>query len=101
MTLFFQEYEIKVLGEKVNGMDLELELKADACVVLEGNLRTAEEEMQKEREGLKSLRLEESDEAGDIRALNLRLLSAARPDTQNESTSRLRSLGRLGCDSRN
>ena len=69
MTLFFQEYEIKVLGEKVNGMDLELELKADASVVLEGNLRTAEEEMQKEREGLKSLRLEESD-------------SAARPDTQ-------------------
>jgi hypothetical protein len=79
VTLFFQEYEIKVLTEKVNGMDLELELKADACVVLEGNLRTAEEEMQKEREGLKSL---ESD-------------SAARPDTQNESTSRLRSLGRL------
>jgi hypothetical protein len=87
VTLFFQEYEIKVLGEKVNGMDLELELKADACVVLEGNLRTAEEEMQKEREGLKSLRLEESD--------------AARQDTQNESTSRLRSLGRLGCDSWN
>jgi hypothetical protein len=54
VTLFFQEYEIKVLGEKVNGMDLELELKADACVVLEGKLRTAEEEMQKECEVLKS-----------------------------------------------
>jgi hypothetical protein len=87
VTLFFQEYEIKVLGEKVNGMDLELELKADACVVLEGNLRTVEEEMQKEREGLKSelesLRLEESD-----------VLSAARPDTQPKClTCRLPFLG--------
>ena len=69
---------MKLLVEKVNGMELELNLKAEACVVLTEKLRTAEEEcvgLKSELEAV-NLRLEDSDGASDIRALNLRLLKS-------------------------
>ena len=69
---------MKLLVEKVNGMELELNLKAEACVVLTEKLRTAEEEcvgLKSELEAV-NLRLEDSDGASDIRGLNLRLLKS-------------------------